>query len=121
MRLELRARRLDRLLGRALDLLAQLDERRALHLALRLEALRVRRQPLLRLLDQAPLPLGEALQLVEEVRLRALEILAPRGEPLLDAALRVGERVAQLARRRPLVLGDRVAARVRRSAAPRSR
>src|SRR3954447_16848182 len=38
MRLELRARPLDRLLGRTRDLFAQLDERPALHLAFRLEA-----------------------------------------------------------------------------------
>src|SRR4051794_22326823 len=103
MRLELRARRLDRLLGRPCDLLAQLHERPALHLTLRLQALGVGSQPLLRLLDQATLPLGEALQLVEEVRLRALEVFAPRREPLLDAALRIGERVVELPSGRPLM------------------
>src|SRR3954468_13619721 len=67
MRLELRARRLDRLLGRARDLLAQLDERPTLHLTFGLETLGVRGHPFLCFFDQALLPLGEALQLVEEI------------------------------------------------------
>src|SRR4051794_21915503 len=49
MRFELRARRLDRLLGRTRDLLAQLDERPALHLTLGLETCRIGSHSFLRL------------------------------------------------------------------------
>src|SRR2546425_9687654 len=59
------------------------------------------------LLDQPPLPARERLKLVEHVRLRALEILAPRREPLLDPPLRLCKRFVQLVRGNLLALGDR--------------
>src|SRR4051794_21324800 len=112
MSIELGVRVLDRLLRRALDLVSELDERGALSFALRLQSFRVCREPFLGLLDQSSLAAGERLELVEQLRLRALEILAPRSEALLDPALRLGKRIVQLVRRRLLALGDHRAPRL---------
>src|SRR5262245_51544586 len=90
VRLEVGAGVRDRLLGRLLELLPEAQERRAVLLALGLEPLGVGGESSLRLLDQPSLPAREQLQLLVEVRLRALEVLAPVGEPLLDASLSLG-------------------------------
>ncbi len=116
VRIEVGARSRDRLRRRLLELLTELHERGALHFALRLEALRGSRHAVLRLLDEAPLLCRQPLELVEERRLRALEILAPFRQALLDASLNLVQRVAQLDRRRPLAFGDQHAALFRDAA-----
>ena len=121
VRLEVGARVLDRLLGRAVDLFPSFTNAPRCNFALRLQPFGVGREPFLGLLDQSSLAAGERLKLVEQIRLGALEILAPRSESLLDPALRLGERIVQLARRRPARARRSPCAATRRCGAPRRR
>src|SRR5829696_1283050 len=97
-----------RLLRRSLELLADLDERLLLRLAVRGESLGVGREPRLGVCDQPLLPNRQRAKLVRQRALRAREILAPLRETLLRTPLRFGEPVRKLGRRRALALRKRV-------------
>lgn len=98
----------DRLLGRSLELLAQLDQRLALRLAVRRQPLGVGREAALRVLDLALLSQREPAELLREVSLCPREILPPFAEALLDAPLCVRERFRKVRSRNAFPLCERV-------------
>ena len=109
VRLELRARLGDDLLGGLTELLAEPEHGRALLLRPGVEALDVGADARLGLGDQLALALGEPRELRVEVLLRALEVLRPAGEAALDSALRLGEPFRERRARLAVALGDRAA------------
>src|SRR5205823_8877289 len=112
-RLELGCRRGRAVLCRPRQLLAEVDDGRALLLALGLEPLGVGGNPPLGLGDQLLLALGNPRDLRRVGLLRPVEIGAPLGEPLLDPPLRCRERLGQARRCLLLALAERVTALVR--------
>src|SRR5262245_8432674 len=103
-RLEIGARCGQRLVHRALDLLAEPRERGALLLAFDLEPVGVDEHAALRLGHELALPLRELADAAGERVGGALEVLRPGRETLLDLVLRARERLRQLAARLALAL-----------------
>src|SRR5262249_30033586 len=107
--LDLDRRRRERVPRRPLDLLAQPRDRGALVVAFGRDAIRVDRDPCLGLGNQLLLALADARDLAVQPGERAVEVLLPLTEPLVDLLLGLGERRDELDGARVLALGDELA------------
>src|SRR5262249_9830039 len=116
MRLELGLGDRSRLGDRPRELLAQPDDARPLLLVDALEPLGVVLEPGLQRLDERAFALRAVLGALAEVALRAVEILVPRGEPVLDLALHLGEGLCQPVAQTFLALLESGAPRFRETA-----
>jgi len=113
VRLELLERLGDRRLRRALELLAQPDDRRPLLVGSRDELGRLGLDPRLGVRDQLLLPLLEPPQIRLQALLRTVEIVSPCAQPLVDAARGDRERLRELHACGSLPFGELAAAFVR--------
>src|SRR5512133_471020 len=116
VRLELGLGGRGRLGGGPRQVLPQPADRGPLLLVDSLQAVRVALETRLERLDQRALMLRDLLEPGAELPLRALEVLMPRGEPLLDLTLHLGERLSETVAQALLALTERLAPRLREAA-----
>ena len=116
VRLEVVPGLLDRRCGQLLELDLELRDLRALLVACRFEALRIRSEACLGDCEEVALLVRQALDLLRQPSLAPLEVAGPGGDALLDPPLDLDEGLAEAAARLLLPLRDGVPALLRDAA-----